>query len=125
MNKSDLDRNVLIDICRDGTISYRVRGSNTKRLNNAALPVFSVDTEDDAKALQVHFCALQYTPHPFDGRRWYVLPGFTGELEAMPAVTERFSKWYDERKKPMQTSQPTLTVSQKRQQRRALRETKR
>ena len=90
-----LDRPILIDCCRDGTISYRDKHKREPRLNNAALPVFSVNTVDEAKQIQVRFCALQYTEHPNQpGRPWYVLPGFGGELSDLEHVTEMFAEFY-------------------------------
>ena len=84
--KINLDREVLIDICRDGTISYRERSTKAKPLNGAALPVFSVDTVNEAIAIQVRFGAKQYGPHPNQpGRDWHVWPGMRamGDSEAL------------------------------------------
>ena len=93
---STLDRKILIDICKDGTISYRERGGY--RLNNAALPVFSVDTVEDAKRLQARFCTLQYDRHPDPKgpEQWFVLPGFSGNLNELDVVTARLATFWAE-----------------------------
>lgn len=92
-----LDRAVLIDICKDGTLSHRVRGDkNAKRLNGSALPVFSVDNVADAESLKVHFGKRQYIEHPErPGEPWMKLFPFGGELEELDRVCIMFSQWYD------------------------------
>lgn len=94
---SDLGRAVLIDICKDGSVSFRRRNSNDRRLNDAALPVFSVDTVEQARDLQVLFCTRQHEPHPFDGRAWYVLPYFSGNISDLAEVADMFRLWWDAR----------------------------
>lgn len=67
-----ISRPIKIHLCRDGTISYR--RDREPILNGVALPVFSVDTEEQAKAIQVRFGRRQYTEHPDQpGRSWYKL----------------------------------------------------
>lgn len=52
-----------------------------------ALPVFSVDTVEEAKAIQVRFCRLSY-----DGRyMWTDFP--VGKVEALDAVTKTLEKF--------------------------------
>lgn len=62
MKTEDLQRPIVIHVCRDGTISYRTR--RQKVFNGVALPVFSVANVEQAKALQVRFGRCQYGPHP-------------------------------------------------------------
>jgi hypothetical protein len=65
-----------------------------------ALPVFSVDTEAEAKAIQTRFGSMQYQPHPeIPGKSWYVWTGFDGEVESLEGVSEACRKFYEERKK--------------------------
>lgn len=93
-----LDRQVLIDCCKDGTITYRVRGSGTQRRQDAALPVFSVDTVEEAKLIQVTLCRKQYgtdPAYPGERRSWYVLNEFGGELEDLDKVTADMEACYE------------------------------
>lgn len=77
-----LDKPVKIFICKDGTFTY-----GTKSFNGHALPVHSVDTEDEAKSLQILFCKKQYANHPqMPGKPWYVLNRFSGNVEDLPKV---------------------------------------
>jgi hypothetical protein len=72
----------MIHICKDGTISYRQHGEPV--FNGVALPVFSVDTVEEAQALQILCCARQYVEHPqLPGKPWYRLssPLFPPSLE--------------------------------------------
>lgn len=90
----NLDRPVLIDCCKDGTITYRRKGSPS--FNGAALPVFSVDTEDEARYLQVLICKAQYNEHPLKpGETWYRLSDFSGEVEDLAEVTALLHKHYE------------------------------
>lgn len=97
----DWRRPILIHCCRDGTISYRQRGEPI--FNNVALPVFSVDTLDQANEIQVRFCRAQYDPHPLmPEKTWYVLNDFSGKAEDLPRVTEMFrAYWRDIMKQPV------------------------
>ena len=54
-------RAIMIDICKDGTISFRNRGS--RAFNGKALPVFSVDTEQEANSIQVAFGKARERPN--------------------------------------------------------------
>lgn len=97
----NFDRAVLIDVCKDGTISYRTRAKREGRLNNAALPVFSVNTVEEAMRLQVHFGAKQYTSHPEQPTRdWFVWPAFSGTIEQLDELTAAFTAFYDEHVDP-------------------------
>lgn len=103
-----LDRDVKIHICKDGTISYR--NLNERVFNGIALPVFSVDTVQQAQDIQVRFGRRQYIKHPdmVDGRDWYKLSVLedgtdlqlrgdgTLEFDDLPGVTRLFQKWWDE-----------------------------
>lgn len=88
-----LSRRVLLHICQDGTVTYRVPPQ--KVFNGVALPFFSTDTVEQAKALQVILCKSQYIRHPkLPNQPWYVFPGFAGSLEDMLRVAEIFAKQY-------------------------------
>src|SRR5258706_5281352 len=82
----ELDRPVLIHVCKDGTISYRTRAEPV--FNGRALPVFSVDTEEQARAVQVRFGRRQYGEHPdLPGRPWYRWTDFDGDVEKLDDVS--------------------------------------
>jgi len=68
----DLSRAVMIHVCKDKTLTYRTRGQPS--FNGLALPVFSVDTNEEAQALQLLCCARQYGLHPLmPSETWYRL----------------------------------------------------
>lgn len=100
-------RPIVIHICKDGTISYRDRTKNEPVFNGVALPVFSVDTVEQAKQLQIRFGRLQYINHPVNNMTWYklsVLPDGTDpvtsrkdgllKLEDLEGITTMFANWY-------------------------------
>jgi len=77
----DLSRPVKIHVCKDKTITYRT--ADQPVFNGIALPVFSVDTIEEAQHLQLLCCACQYGEHPLmPGRNWYRL----GSLEFGPTL---------------------------------------
>lgn len=100
-----LDRPVLLHVCKDGTVSYRTRAEPV--FNGKALPVFSVNSVDEAQAIQVRFCRRGYGPHPqMPGRVWYKLSrlgdgtdpamrqGGVLELDDLEGITAMFSAFY-------------------------------
>ena len=94
MNPKYWGRPVIIHCCKDGTITYRRVGQPT--FNGAALPVYSVKTEEEAKALQIILCRFQYQEHPLmPGQNWYVLNEFSGEVEDLERVGDKMDKVYD------------------------------
>lgn len=68
-----------IDIMQSGHMSVRARET---RLDPGALPLFSTDTEEEARDLIVHFGRLQY-----DGS--YVATDFGGGVEDIEALTDK------------------------------------
>lgn len=95
LSASRLIRPVLVDICKDGTISYRRLGESS--FNGVALPVFSVNHEDQARQLQLRFGRLQYEEHPkMPGRPWYRWTDFPGTIIALDDVSDRCDIWYHE-----------------------------
>ena len=87
--KEDLERPVLLHCCRDGTITYRKRGEPV--FNGKALPFFSVDTTDDAEALQLACCKAQWEEHPqLPGKTWYRDITFSGRLDDLDRMTDRY-----------------------------------
>ena len=85
-------------------ITFRVKDKvlgkkpSTKRkvddgVPKTALPVFTVDTLEEASDLQTLACKLSY-----DGR-FILWPKFSGELADVPKVTERFREMYDAMRK--------------------------
>jgi len=55
----------------------------------AALPVFSVNTPEEAERIMVHFGKRSY-----DGTGYY-WSGFSGDFRDLPAVTDRIQGYYD------------------------------
>lgn len=109
MAAADLSRRFLIDICKDGTISYRDTELRPRppRLNNSALPVFSVNTLEQAETFQLTFGRRQYAEHPErKGQPWYRLsrledgtdPALRGdgslEFEDLDGLTRMFNKFW-------------------------------
>lgn len=87
-------RAVSLDMCKDGTLSYRPQAQLP--LCGVALPVFSVDTEAQAKDAQVLFCRRQYTEHPDQpGRPWYRWTDFDGEVTSLERVTAQLQAWWE------------------------------
>jgi hypothetical protein len=89
------DRPIVIDCCKDGTLTYRTKA--VQAFNGAALPVFSVNTEAEAKSLIVLLAKSQYNEHPLlPGQTWYRLPEFSGEVEELIKVSELLASHYEE-----------------------------
>ncbi len=95
-SKTPFDRPIMIHVCKDGTVTYRKRGEPV--FNGVALPVFSVETVEEAKQLQVRFCRLMYGRHP-DPRgpeNWYRLNQGEVELDDLDRVMADFATFYAE-----------------------------
>lgn len=92
------DRPIMIHVCKDGTVTFRDKTKNEKVFNGIALPVFSVDTVDEAERMQTHFCRLQYGRHPHRNgpKHWYVLTQFSGEIEDLDRVMADFATFWAE-----------------------------
>jgi hypothetical protein len=73
LRRDDLSRSVIVHVCKDRTLSYRQRGEPV--FNGAALPAFSVDTEEEAEALLALVGSLCDAVHPLlpPGRPWLKL----------------------------------------------------
>ena len=85
-------RPIMIDISKDGTVSIRQR--KAKSLAGTAIPVFSVDTVEEAMRLLTYLCTEQTGVHPWmPGERWYVFDDFTG-VEDLPQITQQFVDAY-------------------------------
>ena len=92
-------RRYMIHVCKDGTVTYRDAVVGEKVFNGRALPVFSVDTIEEAIAIQIRFCRLQYGSHPrMPGKPWYKLNEFSGELEDLDRVRTMFAQFHKERR---------------------------
>lgn len=64
-----LSRPVLIHVCKDKTLSYRTK--NEPIFNGVAIPVFSVENEQEAVTLLRLVGRQQYQEHPkIPGRPW-------------------------------------------------------
>lgn len=97
----NFDRPIMLHVCKDGTVSYRDKRLKTKVFNGRALPVFSVDTVEQARQIQVRFCRRQYGAHPqakpnTGTDEWYMLTVFSGEVEDLDRVAAEFTAFYDE-----------------------------
>lgn len=100
--KSDyLDRPVFIHCCQDKTLTYRTKDEPV--FNGRALPVFSVNTKDEAEALIVSVGRCQYEEHPeIPGKPWYKMT-MDGEVDFRPyleikdleAVTAKLQSRYE------------------------------
>lgn len=92
----DFARPIMIHVCKDGTISFRDKSKREKVFNGVALPVFSVDTVEQAEAVQVRFGRHQYTEHPqMPGKPWYRWTNFGGQLEDLDRVSTDIRDFYN------------------------------
>jgi hypothetical protein len=65
----DLSREYIIHICHDRTFTIRKKGEPV--FNGVALPVFSTDTLEQAKSLQMLHCKRNLVEHPdLPGQPW-------------------------------------------------------
>lgn len=93
MRRDDMSRPVYLHICKDGTVTYRRAGQ--KVFNGRALPVFTVDNEEQAVDIQVRFCRSQWGEHPkLPGQTWYKLNEFAGTLDDLDRVAAMFREFY-------------------------------
>ena len=100
MSKGFMSRAVYIHCCKDRTLTYRTKGQPV--FNGVALPVFSVDTEEEAKDLITLVSRAQYEEHPqLPGQVWYkiTLSGDLDfkhalEIEDLRAVTDKLESAY-------------------------------
>ena len=76
-----LRKEILMDVRRDGTLTLRREGES---LEAEALPIYSTDTEEQARNLQAMFCRLMYNGQ-------YVLKDFKGTLSDMDRMSEVFA----------------------------------
>lgn len=108
---TDFGRDYTLQVCADGTMSYRVTrdstrdprwaGNDPRRRRNAqrsALPVFAVNTEAQAQAAIVRYCILRYDQShrwtdwptdldPNDGKRGVAL---------LDKITDELRDWFAE-----------------------------
>lgn len=86
----DLSRQFFLDVTADGAVFIRERGLP---LTAGALPVFTVDTHDQALMIQVRHCRRAK-----DGTGIYRLNERPEGLDALERITELFRVTYDARK---------------------------
>ena len=90
----NLKRSILIHICKDGTLTYRTREQPV--FNGAALPVFSVNTEKEAKTVILLASSRQKTSHPLlPNEGWFVMNNFSNTLGGMDAASAKLQLCYD------------------------------
>ena len=79
-----LNRPIMVHLCKDRTLSYRKRSEPV--FNGAALPVFSVESEEEAQDLIVLIGTAVHGEHPLlpPGRPWYKL--FNGIADNKPSL---------------------------------------
>jgi hypothetical protein len=90
----NLTRPILIDICLDGTLTYRAK--KEKVFNGDALPIFSVNSKEEAKQLLVMCGSKQYQNHPLlPNDPWYVLSSFSNDFDGLSDATEELKNMYN------------------------------
>lgn len=87
MNTDDLSRRFSLDVTPDGALFIRKRG---EKIHTGALPVFSVDTYDDADSLRTLHCRLAR-----DGSGVYRLNTPPETLTGLYAWTDKLRASYD------------------------------
>ena len=90
----DLSRPVILQVCPDGTVTFRRRGQPV--FNGRALPFFSVADETEAKDLQALLCALQDEKHPqLPGQPWYRRYQFSLGVDGITKLRAEFRDAYE------------------------------
>ncbi len=98
---SDLARPIMFHCCRDRTLTYRQPGDPV--FNDVVLPVFSVDTIEEAEELQILVCECVPDEHPsMPNKPWYKIYMGLGvfgypddlDLDHLEQVTEDLRKAY-------------------------------
>lgn len=93
-------RNIVIHICKDGTISYRDKAKGEKVFNGVALPVFAVDTVEQAESIQLRFGRLQYSDHPqMPGKPWFKWTDFSGDQKDLDKVAAAILRFWENTEK--------------------------
>jgi hypothetical protein len=102
-------RPVIVHIGKDGTLSFLNRATMKQpTLVEALMPVYSVDTEEQAKSLQAIFGRLQYRDNTREpGKPWYVLHRLSDgtmlmsrdppylQISDLPGITKQMHEWYE------------------------------
>lgn len=86
-----LDKDILIHVCQDRTITYRTKDEPV--FNGVALPVWSVDTKARAEAIITLLCVRNHEEHPLlPGQNWYSIPMENQYLQYsdLAKVTQKF-----------------------------------
>lgn len=79
IRRDDFLRDVMLDVEKDGTITYR---SKADLLPEGCLPFFSVHTGEDAEQLILRLCKRQYALHPRTRAAHYRYVGLGSERDA-------------------------------------------
>lgn len=82
MTKDDLSRPYLLDVCAAGTV--HIRGPGDAKVKGT-LPVFSADTEEQAKIIRVTHCRLAR-----DGSGLYALNETPQSIDDLANVSDMF-----------------------------------
>jgi len=86
----ELNHPIILFVCKDGTVTY-------DRLLKPAFrkgitPVHSVDTVEEAEAIQVALCHRQHVNHPNTGKPWYTLTTFSGGIEQLGEIAAKMQE---------------------------------
>lgn len=77
-----LEGKYLIHCCKDRTLTYRTKEQPI--FNGVAIPVYSVDTQQEAEDLIILTCRKQYKEHPLmRGKPWFKIT-LDGALDFKP-----------------------------------------
>lgn len=92
VNKDDFEHRYLLLVCKSGQVTFRERGSERGGCGHngttiCGLPVFSVDTREEAIHLQLLHCRCAS-----DGSGKYYLNEFGGELDDLYRVGKMFKE---------------------------------
>jgi hypothetical protein len=87
-----LDRDIIIFISKDGTITSAVRGIVPLE---RAMPVYSVNNVEEVRRLQIYLCQQQEDSHPLlPGQPWFVYP-WDGDVTDIDSVTDEIDAAYN------------------------------
>jgi len=92
MERNYLERNVIIYLYQNGAMVFKRKKDKSTKFEGA-LPVFSVDTVEEAEEMQTALCRLSRADN-----ETYILP-FSGQLDDLYKAQEMMHNFYDARKR--------------------------
>jgi hypothetical protein len=95
MNTEYLNREVLINISFDGTLTSRAKGEQV--LNSADISVYSTNTKREADLVILLVCEILREKNPLllPEDEWRVFPNFNGEIDQMEQISDKFNQYYN------------------------------